>query len=124
VAHYFANQGRQVTIMEMGNKIGLGLPTSLRFHLERRLLESNVKLLTRTKLLNISERRVKIISKGVESELNGFDSIILATGEAANRTLAGELEGLDIPLFLIGDAKEPRGIKEAIADAARVAMEL
>ena len=124
VAHYFSSQGKQVTIVEMGNKIGLGLPTSLRFHLERKLLESHVKFLTRTKLLNITEQGIRVSCKGVESELNGFDAVILATGEGENRGLAKELEKLDIPLFLIGDAKEPRGIKEAIADASRIAMDL
>ena len=102
----------------------MGLPTSLRFHLERKLLESHVKFLTRTKLLNFTGRGVKVCSKGIESELNGFDTVILATGEEANQALAKELGGVGIPLFLIGDAKTPRGIKEAIAEAARIATEL
>jgi 2,4-dienoyl-CoA reductase-like NADH-dependent reductase (Old Yellow Enzyme family)/thioredoxin reductase len=124
VAHYFSSRGKQVTIVEMGNKIGLGLPTSLRFHLEKKLRESHVQFLTRTKLLFFTEGGIRVSCKGVESELNGFDAVILATGEEQNRGLAKELEKLHIPLFLIGDAKEPRGIKEAIADASRVAMEL
>ncbi len=124
LAHYFSSQGKQVTIVEMGNKIGLGLPTSLRFHLEKKLLESHVQFLMRTKLLYFTERGIRVSCKGVEFELNGFDAVILATGEGENRGLAMKLEKLNIPLFLIGDAKNPRGIKEAIADGSKVAMAL
>jgi 2,4-dienoyl-CoA reductase-like NADH-dependent reductase (Old Yellow Enzyme family)/NADH dehydrogenase FAD-containing subunit len=124
IADYFNSMGRDVTLVEMKRKIGFGLPTALRFHLEKKLEDSPVKILNRTKLLHVTENGVKVHAKGAEQDLSGYDSVILAMGDSPNDALAKDLKELEIPLLLIGDAKKPRGIKEAIAEATWAATAL
>jgi 2,4-dienoyl-CoA reductase-like NADH-dependent reductase (Old Yellow Enzyme family)/thioredoxin reductase len=124
IADYFATLGRDVTIVELRKKIGMGLPSGIRFHLEKRLRGAQVKFLTRAEVLGITADSIRVRKKGVEQSIDGFDTVILATGRTPNNSLAKELEQLNIPMFIIGDANTPRGIKEAISGGARAARDL
>lgn len=46
--------------------------------------------------------------------------VVLAVGIQANRELAEELQGGDMELHAIGDAKEPRGVGEAVLEGMEV----
>ncbi len=85
---------------------------------------TDVKLLTGTVVLDISEDRIKVKSKGIEKELSGFDTIILALWEEPNNDLGKELVNLKWPIYVVGDAKEPRGIKDAISEGALAARKI
>lgn len=124
VADFFSIKQKQVTLVEKRKKIGFGLPTGVRYHLEKRLKAANVKLLTGTVVLDISEDRIKVKSKGIEKELSGFDTIILALWEEPNNDLGEELTNLKWPIYIVGDAKEPRGIKDAISEGALAARKI
>jgi 2,4-dienoyl-CoA reductase-like NADH-dependent reductase (Old Yellow Enzyme family)/thioredoxin reductase len=124
LADYLAREQKQVTIVEKRKKIGFGLPTGIRFHLENRLKAAHVKMLTRTVVLDISEKRMQVKTKGSVKELTGFDTVITAVGDTSNNDLARDLRNFDRPVHVIGDANEPRGIKAAIAEGAAAARRI
>lgn len=120
LADYFSSQGRQVTIIEKKRKIGLGLPPSLRFHLEKRLKNRHVKLSTLTEFLSIGSDCIQIRTKGKVEDFRDFDFIILAHMRHPLNDLARELESEHIPYVLIGDAHEPGDLQKAINEGRRV----
>jgi 2,4-dienoyl-CoA reductase-like NADH-dependent reductase (Old Yellow Enzyme family)/thioredoxin reductase len=124
MADFFSTMGKNVTLVEAKKKIGFGLPSAIRFHLEKRLQKSHVEFLTRTEVLSVDDGRVRVKTKGVDKEIKGFNSVIMAMGRTPDNRLAQELGELSIPVFVVGDAEAPGGIKEAIANGARVAKEL
>ncbi len=124
LADYLAGEKKQVTIVERRKKVGFGLPTGIRFHLEHRLKAARVKMLTRTVVLDISEKRISVKSKGSVMELTGFDTVITAVGDISNNELATELLDYPRPVHVVGDAKEPRGIQAAIAEGAAAARSI
>jgi hypothetical protein len=76
-------------------------------------------------------RVAEITSSGlVVTDINGnqqtlaAENVILAVGAVANQKLAESLVGKVPELQQIGDAKEPRFIKEAIAEGFRVGRNL
>jgi NADPH-dependent 2,4-dienoyl-CoA reductase/sulfur reductase-like enzyme len=124
MADYFSREKRKVTILEKRRKIGFGLPTGIRFHLENRLKAAGVNMLTRTIVLDISPKRITVKSKGAVKEITGFDTVITAVGDTSNNELGMELNSFNRPVHIIGDAKEPRGIKAAIAEGVAVARRI
>jgi 2,4-dienoyl-CoA reductase-like NADH-dependent reductase (Old Yellow Enzyme family) len=66
---------------------------------------------------------VVIGTKGREVEIEDLDSIVLAGFHRANDGIVDELDG-DYTVNVVGDAKAPRTIKEAIHEAERAVREI
>jgi hypothetical protein len=56
--------------------------------------------------------------------LSPIDQVVLAVGLKAKDELKGVLEALKIPFDVIGDARLPRRIFEAVEEGAHAAWEL
>ncbi|MCJ7833570.1 MAG: hypothetical protein MUQ20_04205, partial [Deltaproteobacteria bacterium] len=77
-----------------------------------------------TALIDIGEGSVEIETKGERTTLAPIDQVVLAVGLKAKDELNGVLEALKIPFDVIGDARLPRRIFEAVEEGARAAWEL
>ena len=62
-------------------------------------------------------------TKGREVEIEGLESIVLAGFHRANNELVDALDG-DYTVHVVGDAKAPRTIKEAIHEAERAVRKI
>ena len=62
-------------------------------------------------------------SAGLRSHYSA-DRVVLALGTTPVNALASALRGKVKQLYIVGDAKEPRGIREAIADGFVAAFHL
>lgn len=56
--------------------------------------------------------------------LEGVDTIVLAFGQTANRSLELDLEGCGIETHLIGDCLTPRTAEEAVLEGLRIGIRL
>jgi 2,4-dienoyl-CoA reductase-like NADH-dependent reductase (Old Yellow Enzyme family)/thioredoxin reductase len=128
-AHLLLHQGRQVTVIEMGQQIGLDLGPARRFLLMRRLRELKLRRLIRCKVRRIHPDRISYIMEDRDGqryhrELTGLDTIVNAMGVRPLDDLALKLEGKHDHVFLVGDALNPGKILHATSEAARAAHQI
>jgi 2-enoate reductase len=122
-AAYLAGQGKKVTIVEMADELmpeGVNINTMMGVH--ALLAQRGVEVLTGATLVEVNRGSAVVEASGGARELKA-DSVVAATGFAADLTLRDALEGRVPEVVAIGDCSEPRNILGAIWEgfhAARV----
>jgi 2,4-dienoyl-CoA reductase-like NADH-dependent reductase (Old Yellow Enzyme family)/thioredoxin reductase len=124
VANYLAQQNKKVTIVEMLDTVGLDMDSWIWVCLSAELAEKNVKILKSTKIEGITDQGVLLIDKSWNRIVLRADNVVLALGLKREDSLAKELEGKLKEVYLIGDAKLPRRIQEAIYEGYLTAYNL
>jgi len=113
-AVYLSRRGKKVTVVEMMPRL---VPEGASFIAKMGLLnlvkESDVEVLTSTKLLEVTGEGAVVSSDGVERVLQA-DSVVLALGFRPMSWLRDELEGKVPELHVIGDCNQPRKILDAM----------
>jgi pyruvate/2-oxoglutarate dehydrogenase complex dihydrolipoamide dehydrogenase (E3) component len=112
-ADFLAAQGVQVTVVEMLDEIGGDMDPLAKAVLTARLRERQVKVHTSTKVLRIT--KTAAIAQKNEQEISlPLETVVVAVGVQANRTLPNALAESDLEIHVIGDAVKPRKALEAI----------
>jgi 2-enoate reductase len=122
-ADYLAQQGKDVTIVEMLRHTARDVSPGARYFLRRRLRERNVKILTSTPVKAITDVGVVVSSDGEERTLEPVDTVVLATGARSVNDLEAVKE-LVPEVYVIGDAASPGKMLQAVQQAAEVARGL
>jgi pyruvate/2-oxoglutarate dehydrogenase complex dihydrolipoamide dehydrogenase (E3) component len=123
-ADFLSEQGSQVTLVEILEHSPVRKITSHGFMVHQRLQDKKCRLIFSTALTAIGEGSVEIETKGERTTLSPIDQVVLAVGLKAKDELKGVLEALKIPFDVIGDARLPRRIFEAVEEGAHAAWEL
>jgi 2-enoate reductase len=113
-AAYLARCGKGVTLVEMADQLvpeGVNINTNMGIH--ALLAQSQVEVLTGTRLREVTEEGVIVETNGARREMKA-DSVVMATGFAPDPTLRDGLEGVVPEVSAIGDCAEPRNILGAI----------
>jgi len=123
-ADFLAESGKEVMVLEMLSEVGIDMSPKSKMFLMRRLSEENVKILVNRKVIEISNKEVRVDYFGKREEFI-CDAVVIATGSTPDRTLLKELEEI-IPdlerIYVVGDCIEPRKAIEAIYEGASIAM--
>jgi 2,4-dienoyl-CoA reductase-like NADH-dependent reductase (Old Yellow Enzyme family)/thioredoxin reductase len=123
--HNYRNLGgRQVTIVEMLDNIMVEDYSANRNMLVERLYRKNVTIITGAKVEEVLSDGIIYSIGGTKQTLKGIDTIIAAMGTHPENSLYNELKNAGIPVSLIGDAKEPRKIMQAVYEGAQAARQL
>jgi len=118
------NRGtRDVTLVEMEKGIGRDIGISTRWVVLKSVRRLGVTVMDQCRVLEINREGVLVEQEG-EATLLPADTVVLAVGAVANNELAAALEGKVKELHIIGDAKEPRKITEAVREGFDLAREL
>ncbi|AGK62105.1 NADH:flavin oxidoreductase, Old Yellow Enzyme family [Archaeoglobus sulfaticallidus PM70-1] len=120
-AAMLAENGKDVTIVEMLPKIGNDIGISTRWNVLLYLREKGVKMLTNTKAVEIKKNSVVVESQGERKELE-CDTAIIAVGTKPADGLYDELK--DVEVYRIGDCECPAKALDAIRQAADLALKL
>lgn len=125
-ADFLAEQGRDVTIIEMKTEIGADLDPYSKPMLLNELKKHDVVMLSNAAIQEfltdgITYKDVTKANTEVKT-LNGFDSIVLALGTKNNNPFADSLKDLVTDVYVIGDAKKAGKVYEATHEAVDVAM--
>ncbi len=122
--HYLAEKGRTVTIIEVLKRMA----NDMFFMTRRRLLDGlrgrGVTLLTGAICEEIGEDGVRVITAECERRVVQADTVIVAVGYKADRSLCKALEGMVPELYCIGDASEPRRLLDAVSEGFRTGLAL
>lgn len=120
VAEFLVKRGRDVTIAETSNQLGIGIPDVNRVRLLRWLAEKGVTMLSEVRYEEITDKGLTLITKEGERHTIAADTILIATPPKPNTELLKILEGKVPEIYLIGDCKEPKLIVDAIDDGSRI----
>jgi len=122
LADFLAHKGKRVILVEMKRLIGYGLPPSVRYHLSHRLMENpDVEVLLRSKVVEVDRGFVIIEHKKELSKFDGYDTLVGATHKVRNdSSIYKGFEKTVGKVEYIGDAREPRSLKEAIHEGFSV----
>ncbi len=114
---------RNITIIEMGKKLGVGFGTSTRWFMLADLKRYGVKTILGQKVTG-GDIQCVIIGEGAEVQRIPADTIVIATGTKSENGLYKQLKERGLNCHLIGDALEPRGALEAIHEAFALGLRL
>ena len=107
-----------ITVVEMQKRVGNDLGGS-KWILLNELKELGIKMMPDTKVIAVDNKNITIANSQGEENLPA-DNIILAAGYKSNsEELVEYLKENSIPYSVIGDAKKPRNIMEAIAEGLK-----
>ncbi|AGB04326.1 NADH:flavin oxidoreductase [Aciduliprofundum sp. MAR08-339] len=101
----------KVVIVEMLPQIAQGMETLSRKHLLKELENKNVKIMTSTRIVDVSRGEI-VVEKDGEQILIEADAMIAAFGSRPFVPFTLE----DIPTMVIGDAKSVRNIYSAVSE--------
>jgi 2,4-dienoyl-CoA reductase (NADPH2) len=121
VAEALANNGHSVTIVEATGSIATDAPSDDRALLLGRLKNLGVKMITETKVMGVGSKSVSI--EGVHGvKTIAADTVVLCLGAFSNDGVTSELKKLVKNVSVVGDAKQPRRVTEAVAEGALAAL--
>jgi 2,4-dienoyl-CoA reductase-like NADH-dependent reductase (Old Yellow Enzyme family)/thioredoxin reductase len=123
-ADFLSEKGKEVTLVEMLERSPVRKITSHGYMLHQRLQEKKCRLIFNTTLKRIGDGSVEIETKGESSTLSPIDQVVMAVGLKPRDELKGILESLKIPFSVVGDARQPRRIFEAVEEGAKAAWDL
>lgn len=123
-ALYLERQGKNVTLVEMTDKIlAAPMANNARIGFTAYLDAAGINILTGTRLLEIQSRKVRLESALGESELD-CDTVVLAVGFSADGALADSLKGGSYKVFPIGDCVQPRKVWYAVHEGYNILKHL
>ena len=118
---HLAQHGKDVTIVEASGdilKLGTPLPPMNEWMLRDLLAFNKVKVITGAQLSKVTDEGAVINVAGNEKVIPS-DTVIIAVGYKADKSLFEELEKEVAKVFNLGDSRQVRNIKGAIWDAYR-----
>jgi 2,4-dienoyl-CoA reductase-like NADH-dependent reductase (Old Yellow Enzyme family)/thioredoxin reductase len=116
-AEYLATCGHEVTLIEAEGGIAADVPVDERALLLGRLQGHGVKLLPDTRLLSLA-RGNAVVSALHETRMLPADMVVMCLGSRSINMLASILDEDKITGYVVGDARQPRKVTEAIAEGA------
>lgn len=129
-ASFLANTGdnitigrTEVTIVEMTDAVGADMFSEGRELLMEKLRRKEVRVLTGITVREIIADGALVEGRDGETSLSGMDYIVLATGAEAVDDLSGAAAGV-AEVHVIGDAREPRQVLEAIREGSETGRKL
>ncbi len=115
-----ARKTRDVTIVEMLDRMGADISRTCRWTILKTLAMRGVQMLTNAKVAKITDKGV-VLENGDVLEA---DTVVIAVGTVPNNEIVDQLEGLAPELYCIGDCVEPRKAFEAVHEAAEIAHKI
>jgi 2-enoate reductase len=121
VAWYLAELDKKVTVVEMLHEIGQDMEMASRMVILKKFREHDVEVICNVKVEEIipGEGIVGMDNAWTRREIKA-DTVVLAMGFEPNRTLF-DIKDKSYEAYLIGDAKEPRRIIDAMREANHTA---
>ena len=120
-ALHLAQKGKEVTIVELQDNIGRDMYTVNRMHLVKLVSDSGIRLLTQSKVLEITDKGILFSHQNGRQESLEADTIVVSVGMKPRHDLAEKLSGQDLEVYAIGDCTEPRKLINAIREGYRIA---
>jgi 2,4-dienoyl-CoA reductase (NADPH2) len=117
------NSGKNITVIDMVERLADNVSRTARWSLMKSLRLFGIDLRPKAKLIEITDDAV-IVESDRGKEKIPADTVILAVGAKSEDGLLGMIEKTGAHVLVIGDAKEPRKITDAIREGFETAISL
>ncbi|MDY6837040.1 MAG: FAD-dependent oxidoreductase [Thermodesulfobacteriota bacterium] len=117
VADFLAEKGREVFVLHRGHHFAEQMAPNDRTYLMERLKRPGVQLFKGVTIEAFLEKGIRFLWKGRVQQLDMVTDIILSEGMRSNRKAAEWFKEANIEVHTIGDAKAPRTLLDALAEA-------
>lgn len=121
-AEFLMIQRCSATVVEMTDTAGEDMVDKEATFKE--LYDGGIKILTSTKVKRLTVDGAVCVTPQGEITLDGYDMVVMAVGSRANNPFEKELREKISDVYVIGDAKAARRIKDAVREAAEVAIKI
>ncbi|MCP4750188.1 MAG: FAD-dependent oxidoreductase [Proteobacteria bacterium] len=118
-----AHLGRNVTIVEMLDRIGADFGGSHRWVNKQNLNRRNITQMPKSQCLEINEEGVVVSHDGAKKTVEA-DTVVIAAGYSSRNALYSQLEGKVGKLVMIGDANQPRTCLEAVYEGTKAGRDI
>lgn len=123
VADFLADQGKQVTVVEMLEDVLLEVGATTKKMMLERVCRKGVRILIETKLLEVREQAI-VVERLQYRQTIEMDTVILAAGyKPLDPGVEGWVEK-GTAVCRVGDSVKPRNIFDAIHEASEAALSL
>jgi 2,4-dienoyl-CoA reductase (NADPH2) len=112
---------RQVTVVEMVERMAANVGPSTRWVLMKNLQMKGVELRTGTKLVAITDTDV-VVETAAGRDSIPADTVVMAVGTRSVNDLARRIERDGTPVVTLGDAASPRNMIDAIREGFEAAL--
>ena len=112
---------RQITVIDIAERLAANVGPSTRWPLLKHLKLLGVTLRPSVKILSIGTDGVLVESDGKQEHIPA-DTIIVATGSQSFDDLSSQIKGDKTEVIILGDAKEPRKVTDAIREGFEAAL--
>lgn len=123
-AEYIAMQNRKATVVEMQAQAGADVHFSIQYHVLNSLKESEIRVLTDTKVLRFTADGAVCAGADGEFALKGFDQVAMAAGSKSYNPLEEALSGKVGFVKAIGDAIDVGKIAQTTDYAMHAVLDL
>jgi 2,4-dienoyl-CoA reductase-like NADH-dependent reductase (Old Yellow Enzyme family)/thioredoxin reductase len=121
-AELLADQGKEVLIVEMLDKVALDLGPIARMFQKQRLEQKNVTVMTNTIFESLANDGIWVRQDHERIKIP-VDTVVIAVGLVAKQDFCDLLDK-NLPIYFLGDRKEPRSLLEAIHEGYHIAKEI
>ena len=121
VAEYLHHLGKGVTVIEMLDKICADLGPLNRVNVLERINNLPIKILLKTKVLELNDEGIMIARDGREEKMKLPDTVVIAMGARPNPLSAKDIES---PVHYVGDCQKVGNAMDAIHGAFQIAVKI
>ena len=123
-ADWLSEKGGDITIIEMLKSVARDISPAARFFLLKRLADKKVKIITKARVKEIAGNKIVVSREDSDTVIEQVDTIILATGAKSVNDLELKAKDIVAEIYVIGDARKPGKILDAVKQAAEVGRSL
>jgi 2,4-dienoyl-CoA reductase-like NADH-dependent reductase (Old Yellow Enzyme family)/thioredoxin reductase len=117
-----AKDGKKVTVIDMLDL--MSVQSDWPRGLAEQLQEYSVCFLTETKVNDITDKGITILNDRWERSTITADTVILSLGFQPRTAVVDQFRNLTADVYVIGDCRKARTVKEAVHDGFNVAVEI
>lgn len=123
VMEILAKDGKKVTVIEMADDIARDMEFYVRPYFDNVISEFDVKVLTKTKCVEIGEDYIIVEQDGEEKKMP-FGTVVMASGSKKYNPLEEAVKEMGIPYEVIGDATNPGKVMNALWGGNKVGRKI
>ncbi len=121
VAEHLAAQNKKVIVLEMRGKVGADIGPATRWAILGRLKMAGVRMETKTQVVAITERGVRVKRDCKEEEF-AADTVVLAAGMISANWISKKVGQIEV--YRVGDCVFPRRIREATEEGMKAGLQI
>jgi 2,4-dienoyl-CoA reductase-like NADH-dependent reductase (Old Yellow Enzyme family)/thioredoxin reductase len=117
VADFLAKEKIEVFVLHRGNHFAKEMAPNDRTYLMERLKRPGIQIFKRVRIQKFLEKGLQFSCDGTEKVLDGITDFVISEGMRSEKRATELFKAANVEVHVIGDAKSPRTLLEALTEA-------